>query len=444
MKFLKQNPLVAGTIILTMAGFLSRLIGFFYRIYLTKLFGEEGMGIYQLTSPVLSLSFSLTAAGFQTALSKIISEKQKGDRQSDTLPLTISLIVATSFSLLTASVIYKNAGFIASALLKELRTVTIIKVLSVSVPAAAIHACFNGYFYGKQSPMIPAITQLIEQFFRVGAVYFIVNNLLAHNAKTTPVVAAYGITIGEYASLISVIIIYINYRHKNNPSLNRASIFVSEVTHRLFKLIFPLTLNRITINLLQSVENTAIPLLLISYGLSRSNALSLYGVVTGMVFPLIFFPNALTNSLAVILLPDISKNHSGKNNKALLSSIKKSIAFSFWLGFCFSLIFCLAGPLLGAFLFKSHNAGIMIRTLGFICPFLYLNTTLSGILQGFGLVNRLFIINCSCMSARLIFIYLLIPKFGLIAYLLSILFSQLVQTLLYICSLKGAMQQYTH
>ena len=70
MKHAKRHPLIFGTIILTATGLITRVIGFFYRIYLSRLFGEEGMGIYQLLSPALSLSFSLTAAGYQTAISK--------------------------------------------------------------------------------------------------------------------------------------------------------------------------------------------------------------------------------------------------------------------------------------------------------------------------------------------------------------------------------------
>ena len=67
----KNKPLLTGTLNLTLAGFLSRLIGFFYRAFLSQTFGEEGMGIYQLLAPVMALSFYLTAACIQTAISKI-------------------------------------------------------------------------------------------------------------------------------------------------------------------------------------------------------------------------------------------------------------------------------------------------------------------------------------------------------------------------------------
>ena len=85
-KKLSSHPLVWGTLLLTLTGLISRTIGFFYRIYLSRCFGEEGMGIYQLLGPVLSLSFALTASGYQTAISKVIAEKTAGDKKSSPAP----------------------------------------------------------------------------------------------------------------------------------------------------------------------------------------------------------------------------------------------------------------------------------------------------------------------------------------------------------------------
>ena len=76
MLFCRNRTFIKGTLILTLTGLLSRVIGFFYRIYLSRLFGEEGMGIYQLLSPVLALSFSLCAAGIQTAISKYVAASE--------------------------------------------------------------------------------------------------------------------------------------------------------------------------------------------------------------------------------------------------------------------------------------------------------------------------------------------------------------------------------
>ena len=97
----KKNPLITGTIILTATGFVSRFIGFFYRIFLSRLFGAEGMGIYQLISPVLALSFSLTVAGMQTAISKYVAgETISKDYRSSAMHLFTGFILSMTVSVL--------------------------------------------------------------------------------------------------------------------------------------------------------------------------------------------------------------------------------------------------------------------------------------------------------------------------------------------------------
>ena len=95
---IKKNTLITGTIILTVTGLASRLIGFFYRIFLSRLFGEENMGIYQLIGPVMALVFSLSAAGLQNAISKFVAGETATLRQRS-LPNSSSGWEASSLSL---------------------------------------------------------------------------------------------------------------------------------------------------------------------------------------------------------------------------------------------------------------------------------------------------------------------------------------------------------
>ena len=98
MKHAKRHPLIFGTIILTATGLITRVIGFFYRIYLSRLFGEEGMGIYQLLSPALSLSFSLTAAGYQTAISKYVAADSAKRPSGNLKPLLAGISITLPLS----------------------------------------------------------------------------------------------------------------------------------------------------------------------------------------------------------------------------------------------------------------------------------------------------------------------------------------------------------
>ena len=98
MLFCRNRTFIKGTLILTLTGLLSRVIGFFYRIYLSRLFGEEGMGIYQLLSPVLALSFSLCAAGIQTAISKYVAASVQRETARTAIAIFLPVCFCPCFS----------------------------------------------------------------------------------------------------------------------------------------------------------------------------------------------------------------------------------------------------------------------------------------------------------------------------------------------------------
>ena len=281
-----------GTAILTITGLISRIIGFYYRIYLTRLFGEEGMGIYQLLSPVLALSFSLTAAGYQTAISKFVAERTSEDARSPFQPMFVGLSISLPLSLLCNAVIFCLADFIGTGLLLEERTVTMLRILSFSIPLSAVHSCVNGYFYGRKKTAVPAISQLLEQISRVGCVYGVSVYALSKGQVPAINVAVLGLAFGELISMIfSVIAVYLCYaREYMTHSARRLGYTVrslSPVYRSILGMALPLTANRIILNLLQSVESISIPAKLKLYGYDTANALSVYGVLTGMAMPLL-------------------------------------------------------------------------------------------------------------------------------------------------------------
>ncbi len=442
MKQIKQHPLIIGTMILTITGFVTRIIGFYYRIYLTRLFGEEGMGIYQLLNPVLSLSFSLTAAGYQTAISKFVAEHTAGNRRSMFRPMLVGLSISLPLSLLCNGIVFFWAEFIGNNLLLEPRTVSMLRILSFSIPLSAVHSCINGYFYGIKKAAVPASTQLLEQISRVGCVYGVSAYALSKGQLPTINVAVLGLTFGELVSmLVSLIIIYFTYVKKHTLSQRsdaksgyRKQPFLP-VYRSILGMALPLTANRIVLNLLQSVESVSIPTRLKLYGYDTSTALSVYGVLTGMALPLIFFPNALTGSIAVLLLPVISEKNALGNTDAMKSTIYRTLKYCGALGLFCMCVFSLAGRLIGSLLFHSELAGHFITTLGFICPFIYMDTTLSSILQGLGKAGNVFIMNVISLFVRLVFVFFTIPCFGITGYLWGMLTSQLLQSILYLSCL---------
>ncbi len=440
----KTSPLITGTIILTATGFLSRFIGFFYRIFLSRLFGAEGMGIYQLISPVLALSFALTVAGMQTAISKYVAgETITRDYRSSALHLAAGFALSMSLSLLCMAGIYCQADAIAVHLLMEERTAPLLRIIALSIPMATVHSCINGYFYGIRKTTVPAICQLSEQIVRVGSVYLIYYFCLKQGMVPTISFAVVGLVIGESASmLVSLIAVRAHFDHvvpKNYGALlpRRLSCWTC-AGRNLLRLAVPLSLNRVIINFLQSVEAIFIPNRLMLYGCDNAAALSVYGTLTGMSLPLILFPGAITNSICVLLLPIVSEADAADNRHTIRRAVHQSIRYGFLLGIVFTGIFLCLGRFLGNFLYQSELAGNFILVLSFLCPLMYIASTLNSILNGLGKTGLTFLFSMLSLMVRLGFVFLGIPVWGIHGYLWGLLASQAVQTLL--C--MGAVRKY--
>ncbi len=450
MLFCKNRTFIKGTLILTLTGLLSRVIGFFYRIYLSRLFGEEGMGIYQLLSPVLALSFSLCAAGIQTAISKYVAASvAKGNRKDSYRYLFTGLFLSLLLSVPCTLLLLMFSDFVAVHFLLEARTASMLRIIALSIPAGAVHSCINGYYYGIKKTMLPSSTQLMEQFMRFFCV--LAADFLARRSHTVPHInaAVVGLVVGECAAvLISLLAIYFRfYREEAGgksiykdtgkhalPMPNAGAFGISRfhAVKDLLVLAFPLTVSRIVVNLLQSVEAVAIPSRLCRYGYDSVTALSVYGVLTGMALPLLFFPNALTGSMSLLLLPMVSEADAKGNTDSVKNTTLKTIYSCLLLGAACTLFFFLFGPYLGRFLFRSELAGRYIRSLSLLCPFLYLCTTLSGILHGLGKAVSVFFVNVFSLSLRLLFVFFLIPAFGIDSYILSMVLSQLLSAVFYL------------
>lgn len=441
-----KNPLISGTVILTLTGLLSRFIGFFYRIFLSNVFGAEGMGIYQLISPVLALSFALTVSGIQTAISKYVaSETSTHDYTRSFRTLWVGFLLAMVLSILCALSIYLWSDYIAVTFLLEARTAPLLRIIALSIPMAAVHSCINGYFYGIRKTAIPAVTQLAEQICRVGSVYLIYEICQKHNMEPTISFAVVGLVIGESASMIVSLVAILSRAHKLFPCENICSFPVGvdpsggrkpsfglyrHILAQLMQLAAPLSANRLIINLLQSIEAVYIPNRLMAYGLSNADALGVYGVLTGMSLPLILFPSALTNSISVLLLPIVSEAEANGNYHAVRHAILTSIRYCLLLGFGCTTAFLLFGRTAGRLLFHSELAGSFILTLSFICPFLYIASTLGSILNGLGKTTLTFCYSVVSLLFRLLFVFFAIPVYGIKGYLWGMLASQLLQTLL--------------
>ena len=179
---MKKNALIKGTFILTVTGFSTRLIGFLFRIFTGRYFGEEQLGLYQLVFPVFALCYSFSSAGIESALSRSVAVKiSHGKKREADLLLYLSLTLSLILSFVLMLVLKYSSNFIATILLDEPRCQELLTFIADAIPFASVHSCICGYYLGMRKTKVPAFSQLLEQCVRVGSMFlfFVLYKLLS-------------------------------------------------------------------------------------------------------------------------------------------------------------------------------------------------------------------------------------------------------------------------
>lgn len=315
----KKRAFLTGTLLLTAAGFLCRLLGFFYRIFLSRTIGAEGLGIYNMVHPVYGICFALCGGSIQTALSQYIAAHESQGRKVFRTGLTISMVLSG----ILAFLICQYPAWIASHILIEPRCAPYLPIMGLSLPFASFHACANGYCYGAQRSRVPAYSQVAEQVVRMSLVFLIAGKWAAEGTEITVRLAVYGHLIGEIGAA-SFNLLCLGLFPPQGRNMERAE--ESSCLMPLMTLALPLMGNRLILNLLAGAEAVWIPNRLQMSGLSDAESFSVYGILTGMALPFILFPSAITNSIAVLLLPSVAKDQAEGRTESISGSVSMAAA----------------------------------------------------------------------------------------------------------------------
>ena len=304
---MSKKHFFAGTFLLSTVGVISRIMGFFYRIFLSQTIGSRGIGLYQLVVPLQHMVLAVTTSGIQTALSRTVASQTALKQKKEAVDsFCVGTLFALGLSLAAMWIFYTFAGWFAGEILKEPETEALIRIISFCFPLASLHSCISSYYFGRKSAGYPASTQLIEQTVRVLSSYILVKIFLSRGIAVTARIAALGALAAEFAAVLSSLLFLSLHLHAENYSF----LHIKAPLHKLSAITataFPLTLNRLLLSILAAIEVVLIPQRLRMYGFSRSNALSLYGIFTGMALPCILFPSTVTNSAAVMLTPSVAE-----------------------------------------------------------------------------------------------------------------------------------------
>lgn len=190
---MKNKSFIIGAVILSAAGIFSKILGAIYRIPFARIVGDEGLGIYQMAYPFYTLILAVSTAGVPLAVSKLISERQcQNDYQGINKILRISLILLSSFGVVMSVMTFISADYIATNILKDPRAALSLKAIAPAILFTLIMANFRGYFQGFLNMGPTAISQILEQLFRVITVFVATYLLLDVGLKEVAAGASFG------------------------------------------------------------------------------------------------------------------------------------------------------------------------------------------------------------------------------------------------------------
>lgn len=425
-----RKQILRGTLILTIAGLITRVIGLYNRVFLANVISAAELGLYQLIFPVLAVCMAVCCYGIEAALSKMVAEQNAKKCFSEMQNTThIGLSLALGLSMLLSLGVYIGAQPIAKYFLQETACVLYLEIMALAIPFSTIHACVSGYFLGIGKATIPALSQLIEQIVRVATIYGFIY-VFYQNGGANARAAVWGLVAGELVSCLFSVISYkisaciqkrrgkmteCGYKKNDYQDAN------VKKNHRIFSnlcaLALPMTVNRLLTTILSSLEAVLIPVMLKVYYGDGVTALEIFGIVTGMAFPFIMFPTTLTNALATMLLPAVSDAGARNDYETVKSAVSKSVHYCILIGILAMTLFFVYGNLLGIIVFKNDTAGYFLKRFAFLCPFIYSASVFSSTLNGLGRVKTTLVNHLISLIVRIAFLIFAVPKLGVTGYM---------------------------
>jgi stage V sporulation protein B len=427
---LKKLNFIQGAFILTLTNLVTGVLAFIFRVLLSRSIGAEGVGVYQLVLPLYTLFITLVSGGVTTAVSKLIAEQQaKHNLKNMHKIVSICCLLFGTWSILIATLLSFNAGFVAQYILKDMRTLYSIIIFTPAIVFISISAIIRGYFFGLQDVNPPAIIDVAEKVVRLGGLILTVKIMLPYGIAYVCAGALLAMAIGELVSLLLLLFVYAKKRPHFAKDTSTDSNYA--IINRVLTNAIPLSVSGALMTIMEMLCAIIVPAQLIAAGFNKHSALSLYGELTGMAMPLLFFPFIIIVSLSMTLVPAITAAHTSRNWKVLNNQCNNSIKIAAVLGFGSTALFSTFPHQLSELLFKSSHAGSLLFWLSLGCTFQFLEFTLFAISNGLGLQKKVLGYSVINMAILVLCSYILIPmpKINIYGYIIGFNLSTIIVVL---------------
>lgn len=417
-----------NAILLSAASVLMQSVTVSFNIYVSNRIGAEGMGLLTLIFTVTGLSVTVATSGIQLAVVKMTAEAIPYDVRTQTADqharvraiLRAAISYASFFGILAAILLFTLSGVLARHAIGDLRALPSLRIYAVSLPFIAVSAAMNGYFSGVRRVHKNVIAKVGEQAIKIYLTsVFLVLAAPADAAYACAAVVGGG-SVAEASSLLINVLLYLHDRKKHFAASDHAPCRAESMVKPLASIAFPVALSTYARSALLTVEHLAIPWGLKQYGASASAALASYGILHGMVFPLLLFPSAVLSAFSGLLIPEIAEGHvageQGRIEHITARMFQVSLIFSVGVA---GIFVCFAHEI-GTSVYGSTEAAEHIRVLAPLIPLMYLDSAVDSILKGMGEQLYSMKVNITDSLTGIIMVVLLLPCMGIRGYRLVI------------------------
>ncbi len=410
-----------------------QLMGFVYRIFLSRLIGAEGMGVYGLVMPVYSVVQSFALWGLTLALTK---ESAKYEALHDPHALSVAMRSAVLLYLfqfaLAAVPIFVFSSPIASGMLGDARTRAALLIMLPYMCLTGIENLYKAHFQGIRDILPPIISELCEQMIRMAAVLWLLSVFDGASPGVSAALIIIGMLVSELFSVSFLSIWYFIRRHllkkRGVPTASLRQWGKERAEHIPKTLLYaalPVSAAGLLNNLLSSATTVVLPRRLMLSGLDQTQALRDFGVMTGMTMPLLMMPAAFIVPLTSVLVPKLAEACALGRQEDMRRKAAKGIHATGIIAFAACAVLLPLGSGLARLLYNEPAAGNYMVPLTAAAFFTYYQIVTGSILNGIGRQKTasMSVVLCSVIHMLFTWFVVALPGVGMWGYVVGDLVS---------------------
>ncbi len=419
---MKKQNVLRSTAYLMLSGFIAKTVDFVFRAYYSQRLGGEGLGILSLCFAAHSIMLNISSGGIGVAISKLVSEqllKKEDGKARMTMSVALGHTAVTSIAV--AAAVALGAEYIAGNFLKESRGAMCLVYISPSIIFMGISYCIKGYFYAARRVFPPASSEFLEQLVKISVISFLLLKWLPLGIEKGCEAVCLGLSVGEFCSCLYLLIFYAAEQGKRRiTEYNRFKLYTDIV-----RISVPVSMSALAMSFLRLREDVLVISSLKKSGMEHKNALRIYGNIKGMIMPIIIFPLTLLSSFFTMLVPEISRACSMESKVRLKTLISKIYRFCTTLGFAAMCVFLIFSTNLAKLVYSAPEISDWLKAVSIFVPFMFMDSVSSGILNGMGKQTSLLMHGISDSIIRIILVWVLVPQYGINAFLMVIAVSNI-------------------